>query len=136
MQQVVTIHPDGGMSGLQRKRGKGLDLRQFGRASIERVSEIVWCEDRQRWKVQVLDLKVAYWMAYGKEHPGTRSSRLSEGHRPCLTWFHWKAAGLPENFPGGCRISTGGGLMTWDDYDRAVEAEVRFLDALRLIGVC
>ena len=52
MRQVITIGPDGMMSGLQVKPGKGLDLRQFGRAEIERASEVLWDSDRQGWIVE------------------------------------------------------------------------------------
>lgn len=55
MQQVITIQPDGGMSGLHHKKGKGLDLRQFGKVSIRRVSEILWDEDEQNWYVRIID---------------------------------------------------------------------------------
>lgn len=49
-QQIVTIQPDGTISGLQRKPGKGLDLRSLGGvAEIVRVSEIVWSTPKQRW---------------------------------------------------------------------------------------
>lgn len=54
MKQVITIKPDGTMAGLQHKPGKGVDLRQFGPAKIERASEIVFNEDTQKWNIRIL----------------------------------------------------------------------------------
>jgi hypothetical protein len=51
--QVITIGPAGELSGLQVKPGKGLDLRQFGKARIERASEIEWNDDHQAWTVRI-----------------------------------------------------------------------------------
>jgi hypothetical protein len=40
------------MSGLQMKPGKGVDLRQFGEADIQRVSEILWHKKSQKWYIK------------------------------------------------------------------------------------
>lgn len=48
--QVITIKPDGSLCGLDHKK-KGLDLRQFGKARIERVTLIEWDENEQGWEV-------------------------------------------------------------------------------------
>ena len=53
--QVITVHSDGKISGLQVKKGRGLDLRSFGPAKIVRASEIVWDEDNQAWAVEIMD---------------------------------------------------------------------------------
>lgn len=50
--QVVTIGPDGSLTGLQYEGDKGLDLKQFGRAEINRASEVIFCTDRQQWHVE------------------------------------------------------------------------------------
>ena len=53
MNQSLAISPSGAISGLQLK-GSGVDLRKMGKASIRRVSDIVWCEASQRWQVKFL----------------------------------------------------------------------------------
>ncbi len=116
--QVITISQDGGMSGLQRKTGKGVDLRQFGRASIERASLIEWDENKQKWWVSIQSGKYA----------GAALShvlRCNAGMMP--------ATG--EAFYPGSTMTTNGGVYMFKDYDDAVKAEVAFLDALRLRGV-
>lgn len=133
--QVITISPSGTISGLQVKPGKGLDLRRFGHAKIERVSEIVWCEEAQAWFVQVLSRPVRDWMleTWVDERP--------EGE---VLWSHWiEAKGaadvlanifdLKGGTPKGCKISMG--RMLFQEYEDAVSAEVDFLNALRLKGI-
>jgi len=111
-QQVITVQPDGTISGLQRKTGKGLDLRQFGHARIERVSEITWDEKRQRWTVNIIN--------------GPMEGTL-------LTWASWRGAGF-TSIPKGCKV-TSSSVMMFEDYDDAVATEVAFLDMLRKRGV-
>ena len=126
--QVVTIHPGGGISGLQRKRGRGLDLRQFGHAKIERVSEIIWYEPLQCWRVNVLDLDACRWMARAcsMRYPSPGIS---------LNRYHWVAAVADED-PDGTATDTARAVpLKFHDYDDAVAAEVAFLDALRIRGV-
>jgi hypothetical protein len=53
MNQSLVISPSGAISGLQLK-GAGVDLRKLGKASISRISDIVWCEASQRWQVKFL----------------------------------------------------------------------------------
>ncbi len=125
MTQVVTITPQGGISGLQRKAGKGLDLRQFGHASIERVSEIVWVESSQRWTVHILNKNVA-------DHAG--GSILTHGD-----FYEVTGSYLPDGadkprgkWPDQCPTDL---VIKFDDYDDAVAAEVKFLDALRVSGI-
>ena len=50
--QVVTIAPDGVISSLRRK--DGLDLRQFGNIEIQRISDIKWCNDKQKWYIEII----------------------------------------------------------------------------------
>ena len=115
MNQVLTIHPDGTASGLKVKAGKGLDLRDLGKVAVKRVSEIIWSEDRQRWYVHFLE---------GPWAP------------KALTYHLWQRAGMGSKkvFDLNGIISTGSGLLTFEDYDDAVKAEVAFLDAMRLAG--
>jgi hypothetical protein len=113
--QVITVGPDGSMSGLQRKPSEGVDLRQFGRASITRASEILWHEPAQRWTIRV----------------------LSEPFRNMpVTAAMVRAIGLePAGFVGCCVDDTvSAGTLSFLDYDQAVAAEIAFLDALRVAG--
>ena len=115
MPQVVTITPQGGISGLQRKTGKGLDLRRFGHAKIERVSEVQWYEENQRWRVQII-------------------SGPMTGHT--LTTGMVALVKVLDQIEGStvCHYR-GFEILEFDDYDDAVAAEVRYLDALRVQGV-
>ena len=126
--QVVTITPDGGISGLQRKKGKGLDLRKLGHAEIERASEITWSENNQLWLVRVLNERAARWMT----NP--------PGHSNILKVSHWQRV-VTIKCPNGYTLVPvkpyvcDAYWMGFDDYDDAVAAEVAFLDALRVKGI-
>lgn len=113
MQQVITIGADGSVSGLQRKKGQGLDLRQLGDAKIERVSEIKFEEANQKWFV--LPVSGAF-----------------EGH--ALTDRLWNKYCAPLD-PKADFIGERDGVLYFEDYDDAVKAEVAFLDAARRVGV-
>lgn len=114
MQQVVTISPEGIISGLQRKPGQGVDLRKFGPCVIARASDIRATEDGQRWTVNLmtgpfagraLDLDIAY--RAGLFRPGAEAVDA-----------HLEAEGV----------------LSFDDYEKAVMVEIRALDGLRLNG--
>lgn len=106
MSQVVTIHADGKISGLQPKPGKGFDLRTLGKAKIERASEILFSEEHQQWYVKIVKGRYA-----GKviTHPmlSVLDGRL---HR-------FSASDLTAYFA---------------EYDDAVLAEIAVLDHIRL----
>ena len=55
--QLITISPTGEVSSLQMKKGKGLDLRVLGEASIKRSSLIEWDEQEQAWFIKLLDYR-------------------------------------------------------------------------------
>ena len=127
MSQVITISPRGELSGLQRKRGKGLDLRQFGHAEIERVSEIVWCADHQRWYVKILSLPTGWPLGAG-------TMTLSN-----LLWAEHVGSDMPAGTDQICPNESGllrsVECLYFDDYDDAVAAEVKFLDSMRVQGL-
>lgn len=130
MNQVITIGTDGSLSGLQRKRGKGLDLLQFGHAEIERASEITWNEPAQCWHVLVLRDQVCEWMI-GPVAYVSMGATLTQ-----LNWQDSVGTPMPD---GSYAIPTlsGGEVSGWlgfDDYDDAVAAEVKFLDSMRVRG--
>lgn len=113
--QVITIGADGSMSGLQRKPGQGLDLRQFGKADITRASLIEFDTDEQRWYVDI----------------------LQEAGRGLLTPRRWQDEGLAFELIA-CEFETGDGFDTrpifFREYDEGVRAEIIYLDALRKTG--
>ena len=110
MQQVITISADGSLSGLQRKKGQGVDLRSFGKAEIRRVSEIQWDEQEQRWAI---------------------SAHLDGSAWVTLTRGIYGAYGvlLPT-----VQFRETDGALLFPDYDDAVSEEIRFLDFLRKNG--
>jgi hypothetical protein len=116
--QVITIQTDGTMSGLQVKPGKGLDLTKMGKAKVERVSEILWHEDTQKWFVQIL----AGPMAGEKVTLG-----LTDKHSFDYLGSEMTASSFVD--------SDNGSLIMCDDYDTGVKLEVAFLDHCRLRGV-
>ncbi len=126
-QQVITVAPDGTMSGLQRKRGRGVDLRKFGHATIERASEIAWNEDQQAWTVHVLNRAAVRWMTHtmGREHLGATLTGDN--------WYYAMYELSPRPPKGSVKLPEG--WLAFEDYDDAVAAEVAFLDALRLRGI-
>lgn len=116
MNQVVTIKKDGTISGLQRKRGQGIDLRQFGHAQIERASEIKWNEGQQRWMIEIKNTAVRAWMS-----------------DECVEILDFQdAVGSDPQMPYEVM---GLGRLMFQDYDDAVKAEIVFLDAMRSRGV-
>jgi len=112
--QVISVAPDGTVSGLQRKPGQGLDLRQFGKADIQRASLIEWAEDVQAWFIDV----------------------LQDAGRGPVSYRRWiEAVGTvePEGFVGAANY-VDDRPMLFAEYDDAVKAEIAYLDALRLQG--
>jgi hypothetical protein len=113
--QLITIAPDGSISGLQMKRGRGLDLRVLGPAAIVRSTEIEWDEGHQKWFVRFLQGK--------REHT-------------VLVVDDLRTYNLPAHVETVGRAKLAGGWM-WDyallfaDYEDAVAAEVAVIQAMR-----
>ncbi len=106
--QVITISETGEIQSLRRKKGEGIDLRQLGHAEIERVSEIIFSNQEQKFYVHFL--------------VGALASR-------CLTYALYSAAtGKATRFKAGKPI------MLFEEYEDAVRAEVEVLDAIRASG--
>lgn len=109
---MITIAPDGTVSGLQVKPGKGLDLRQFGKAQIERASEIVWDDTHQRWFVQVTK--------------GKYIGRIIS-HTFCEE-VGFKRYGIDVSYYCGAPDNR----LVVEDYDEAVRLEIMVLDHIRI----
>ena len=110
--QVITIGKDGSISGLQRKPGQGIDLRQFGKADIQRASLIEWASDTQGWYINV----------------------LQEAGKGRVHAHNLKAAGIEnaaDDFP---HVLGRHGCLYFAEYEDAVKVEIAYLDALRLSG--
>lgn len=113
MSQVITVTASGVLEGLQRKPGQGLDLRVFGKARIERASEIVWDEPSQKWAIKALCLPWAVpYVCYARYAEATGRERPDVPHAL-----------------GTC------GLLLFDEYEDAVRVEVEVLDGLRAKGL-
>jgi hypothetical protein len=127
--QIITIGAGGEISGLQRKKGQGLNLQELGHAKTERVSEIVFDENAQSWFVQPIRGPFA-------GNPLT-AKLWAEEFGLCVMDV---IDGISR--PVGCRMLSAisdhavpGGRLYFDDYDDAVNAEVEFLDAARRRGI-
>lgn len=115
MKQVITIGPDGSIKGLQHKRGKGLDLRQFGRASIKRETIIQWDDVRQAWFILWKD---------DDETEAWRDAQFVEAGIEQAQLIEWGAFVVTED----------NGIVWFRDYEDAVLAEVAVIQALQVSG--
>lgn len=110
--QLITIDPLGGIESLQMK-GDALDLRPFGRAAIERTTEIIWNEDKQAWGIKLLHGALA----------GLVTLALYCSHAESNT---------PDDFEV---IADESIVPLWREYDDAVSAEVELVQGLRVAGI-
>lgn len=116
--QVITIRPDGSIVGLDHKK-KGLDLRQFGKASIRRISVVEWDEDLQGWFVQFSEGPYA-----GRR---LHSGDLINLDRNLLLSYVGRYV-LVE------REAYGAMPLIFSDYEDGVAMEVAVVQALQLAG--
>jgi hypothetical protein len=136
--QVITITVEGTMQGLQAKPGQGLDLRQFGDAKIIRASEIVWDEDHQAWKIDVLQAAGRGVVTIEKllEGWGGREVFCLEGEdNPKIAKVigHEISKHVQHRFYMDAGNSIG--PVYFSDYNDAVAIEIAYLDGLRKQGV-
>lgn len=116
MEQVISIGPDGSISGLERRGSNVVDLKQFGRAKIERVSEILFDEGRQRWYIQTT-MAAPFSL---------RTQVIHRAHLERCHFYYIAHAHCPTQHPD-CPAY-------FDSYDEAVSVEVLVLDHWRLRG--
>ena len=114
--QVITVEPDGTTSGLQVKKGRGLNLQSMGHAKTVRASEIVWDEHWQAWFINVLTGPSQGPISLGRWQVATDAGKWD---RP---------AGMSKGDPNGR-------VLYFDDYDRAVAVEIEYLNGLRTRGI-
>jgi hypothetical protein len=122
--QVITIRPDGGIFGLQHKRGQGLDLRKLGHAEIKRATLVEWDGNKQAWFIR--------WCS---------EDALLDG----LSWDFetFQEAEVDYTAFGGNAIPEseddlfcvfGDVVIYFPDYEDAVAAEVAVIQALQVRG--
>lgn len=104
-EQIFTISEDGTIKTLRSK--SGLDLREVGPVSVKRVSEIEFDTDRQKWFTHLLD-----------------PDRL-------LTAHMLASLDIPLNTSWDVGAD---GVLYFNDYDEAVEAEVMYFNSKALEG--
>jgi hypothetical protein len=110
MRQLISIHPDGSITGLQFKK-RGINLQMFGRAATRRITDIEWNDETQNWQIRFLLGKLAGTLL----HP-----------------FLAELAELPREFWGTGSVDDA--VLRYDDYDLAVKAEIEVIQRLRLKG--
>ncbi len=125
MKQVITIAPDGAMSGLQMKPGKGVDLRQFGKADIKRVSEILWSAQAQKWYIEGVTGHLKGHIFRHDDYWGVR--RMNRLAREVKKAY----GGVAAWAPGADPMQVPHGIMLFDNYDHAVAAEIVTLNRFR-----
>lgn len=118
--QVITFSPDGSVSGLQRKPGQGIDLRQFGKAEIKRASEIVWDTDVQAWYIDVLQ--------EAGQGVVTHDNIRAASREAFYTYVYSQGR-------DGLFLTPSRDALFFSNYDDAVKVEIAYLDALRLKGI-
>jgi hypothetical protein len=120
--QVITIRPDGGIFGLQHKRGQGLDLRKLGHAEVRRETLIEWETDRQAWFIK--------WTEPARDEDGQAVwdsdtfHAAKVNHRDFTGFVHPFPS--PDSYPEWC--------VFFNDYEDAVAAEVAVIQALQVRG--
>lgn len=105
MSQQITIYPDGGMESLRVSSGNGLDLRMFGTVEARRVSDIVFDDAAQKWKIDILGqglLTLSEW------------ANVAKKPLPCFA----------------CLAADGVILLA--EYEQAVDVEVQYFNARRI----
>jgi hypothetical protein len=129
MKQIVTIHPDGTISGLQVKPGQGMDLTEMGEAEVRRASEIEWNTEHQAWQVRPLGPPDGSRMV---TRPVTlRMYSTATNQRPFEAMEALKSAA-----PSGVGVAPGDdGVLLFKNYTEAVKIEIQYLDGLRVMGV-
>lgn len=113
--QVITFKPDGTIEGLQFK-SKGIDLRKFGRAKIERTSDIIFDEDSQKYSIKFLHGTIA----------GQTARLMHAKFFDCVPAL--------EAMMGPFGDAEARTVLLFDEYDQAVAVEVLLIQSARVNG--
>lgn len=114
--QIITISPNGTISGLERKKSEGIDLKKFGHANVVRASSIEWHEENDMcrgYKIMFLNGK-----RKGSTLTKQEYERYYTTYLPCII-------NSEDN-------STD--IALFDDYSDCVNVEIAILDADRISG--
>ncbi len=114
IEQVITISPSGAITTLRTKGG--VDIRSLGKVEIQRISEIVWDEEAQRWKVVFL-------------HGRWANTSLSLSYLCDLFKSGFRNGVLPDY-----DVDAPSGTLYFTDYEDGVTAEVAVINHLRFVG--
>lgn len=53
-EQIITIHNDGSISGLEQAEKGGIDFKVLGDTDMNRTSEILWSKDKHKFYVRFI----------------------------------------------------------------------------------
>ena len=126
MKQLVSILPDGTITGLEMK--KGSDIKQLGTAEIVRSSLVEWVPAAQAWQVRLLHGKhagvVQERLTWCYDH---RDNRLADiyWHKPAPWWLRVLTLGTAPK-----RV-----IPLWRKYEDAVAMEIEIIQNMRLEGI-
>lgn len=109
-EQVITIGEGGTVESLQHK--KGLDLRTLGKVQIERVSEVLFHEDKQQFYVKFLKGALEGRLLSRRAHVWAGEDGSLE-----------KVRNIPPE-----------DVQYFDTYDEGVQAEIAALNFLKVHG--
>jgi hypothetical protein len=129
--QLISISPDGEMSAVRRKRGTGIDLRDFGDITeMRRVSEVEWSVELKGFTVCLKAIDGEKQMlTVDKLHEAGLS--FSEVVETLCEKGVGQVAWCPSIMVG---IVSEHGILAFEEYEDAVLIEVDYLHASKLNG--
>ncbi len=116
MSHLVTVNRLGGMLALFAKPGKGVDLRKFGPATMQRVSEITLEPGTQKFVITFLKGEL-------------KGRKLTE-----QLWYIGGDDAPSCGQQDGALTTPEGDVMLFGEYDGAVQAEVDIIQHWRKRG--
>jgi len=116
--QLITIAPGGQLRGLQTKPGKGMSLRQFGKAKIERTTLIEHNDDKQAFVIRFLTGKL-----------GKAKTVFRHSHFPSLGVEGVDVARFLKRH--SAHVVQGDTAIYFHEYDDAVAAEIEIVQNWR-----
>lgn len=123
-QQKITINPDGSMSGLEYKPGKGVDMKALGDADVKRATDIEWDAGAKAWKVKWLDFNKEGYMTYSEYARGLSHYLANE-----FAYKTWKMMADMYAFTDPEYLSRPALFASYED---AVVAEIDTIEGLGL----
>ena len=112
MKQVIVIDDNGAIKGLEHRNG-GIDLKQFGKALVERITLIEWDTEGCGWYIR--------WVSFDKPHKRWGKEELPDAEL-------LEGVILPSPYPESSTVY----FLT---YEFAVAAEVQAIQRLQMEGL-